>query len=172
MGLKLLKNEIYSNLSDDEKSQLAVYLVIKFSCEESNETKKADVKVEKVQDAVEVTEEKVEEMPAKQETVEEQDPIMVEAASEVKDELQVVQSDVKKDSDWVTESSQVAEVINTSDFKSEVVFTTDVHHFKEASVQEPSFSDQISEYDIKSMQPKPKRSHKFNDWVEAEEEEA
>lgn len=87
---------------------------------------------------------------------------------------QTLKSDMKKDSDWVTESSQapVEEVPNTSDFKSEVVYTTDVHCYnKEPSVheEEPSLSEQISEYDIKSMRPQGP-PHKFNDWVEATEE--
>ena len=37
-----------------------------------------------------------------------------------------VQSAVKKESDWVTQSSQNVEVVNTSDYKSEVVFTNEV----------------------------------------------
>lgn len=83
-------------------------------------------------------------------------------------------SDMKKDSEWVTQSSQAPaeEVINTSDFKSEVVYTNDVHCFnKEPSVheEEPSLSEQISEYDIKSMRPEGP-AHRFNDWVEAREE--
>lgn len=36
------------------------------------------------------------------------------------------QSAVKKESDWVTQSSQNVEVVNTSDYKSEVVFTNEV----------------------------------------------
>lgn len=51
----------------------------------------------------------------------------------------VNQSEIKIESDWVTSSSQVAEVINTSDYKSEVVYNNAVT-FHEPSAHEPSSS--------------------------------
>ena len=44
------------------------------------------------------------------------------------------QSAVKKESDWVTQSSQNVEVVNTSDYKSEVVFTNEVQCLREPSI--------------------------------------
>ena len=60
-----------------------------------------------------------------------------EEGEEIPDQ-QEDESEAKKESDWVSESSQAVEVINTSNYKSEVMFANDVQCLREPSLQEPS----------------------------------
>lgn len=129
-GLKVLKNEIFSNLSVQEKNHLALFLVIKFSClDQGDEEEPSKVSEAQVEES-----EKVDDKLEHEEKEEPADEVL-----DLPNQLLVNQSDLKKESDWVTSSSQVAEVINTSDYKSEVVVNTGFH-FKEPSVHEPSSS--------------------------------